>query len=331
MPNTERIPGRRGRKPAVLPPGLKMLGAYLTSPLPAPALPLDASGGFTGWEMLGNGPDASVTNQGPNFEGVGDCGPVDTVHKRMADLALSALLHGTPLPADPMPDANTVVADYLAYDGGQDEGVVGSEMMHAWYTSGLIGSKIDGYAPVPLDQIDAAMAVFGAVLVGVNLTDDADQLFNQGQPWNVDQGQKPDPNEGHFILKIKSTADQDGYVTWGAEQWATKGWTRACAEEAWVPITPEMARRWNVAMGLLVQDIDLYGGSADAPPSPGPAPAPPAPAPSPPGPGPAPGPGVVAEVEHDVEALAADVEHDVEQVVHDLEGQPGAGAPASAG
>ena len=57
MPNTDRTPGLRGRRPAVFPEGLEMLGAYLTQPLPAPVLPIDVSGGFTGWEMLGNGPD----------------------------------------------------------------------------------------------------------------------------------------------------------------------------------------------------------------------------------------------------------------------------------
>ena len=74
-PTPRRIPGKRGRLPAIHPQGLQFLAAYLTTPLPTPTLPIDVTGGFTGWGMLGNGPDPSVTNQGPDFQGVGDLRP----------------------------------------------------------------------------------------------------------------------------------------------------------------------------------------------------------------------------------------------------------------
>ena len=329
MPNTDRTPGLRGRRPAVFPDGLQVLGAYLTQPLPAPVLPIDVSGGFGGWEMLGNGPDPTLTVNGGNP--VGDCGFAGMVHKRMADGAFGGAGEQTFT-------ADEVVTAYLAYDGGQDQGVVVSDMMRAWFGSGFFGSKIEGYAPVQLGQVDAALAVFGAVIFGVNLTPDADQLFQNGQPWNVDQGQTPDPNEGHVIVKVKSDPEFDTFVTWGAEQKATKGWTAACAEEAWVPITAEMARRWKVALAALARDITALGGQQDvpvAPPAPTPVPvppappAPPAPVPTPPGPGPAPAPGVVAEIEHDAEVAAAAVERVAEDAIHALEGK--AEAPPDAG
>ena len=48
------------------------LSDYLREPLPAPAYPVDVTGGIgdQGWGMLGNGPDPTCTTY-PN--GVGDC------------------------------------------------------------------------------------------------------------------------------------------------------------------------------------------------------------------------------------------------------------------
>ena len=58
------------------------------------------------------------------------------------------------------------------------------------------------------------MAAFHGVYVGVNLTDDADQLFGQEQPWTTANGEQPDPNDGHCIVKVKADGTQfDGWVT----------------------------------------------------------------------------------------------------------------------
>jgi hypothetical protein len=305
-----------------------MLGAYLVQPLPVPLYPIDVSGGWSAWEMLGNGPDPSVTDQGPGFQGVGNCGFCGGVHKIMADACLAALANHAAQPAvGTFPNANEVVTEYLAYDGGQDQGVVVSEMIHTWFTQGFFGQKIDGYVPIALNQIDAAMAVFGAIICGVNLTADADQLFSEGQPWTVANGETPSPSEGHVIVKVKSDPELDTYVTWGALQTATKDWSKACVEEAWAPVTLEQAKNRTLNIDALLADIRSIGGGqaipdptpAPAPPNPSPpAPVPPTP-PHPPVPTPAPSVGVITEIETDAKEAVAEVEELAEDAIHAVE------------
>ena len=53
-----RTAGLRGRLPKKPPAqrfNIQYLSAYLTSPLPALAYPVDVTGGITDWGMLGNG------------------------------------------------------------------------------------------------------------------------------------------------------------------------------------------------------------------------------------------------------------------------------------
>jgi hypothetical protein len=105
------------------------------------------------------------------------------------------------------------------------------------------------------------MAAFNGTYVGVNLTDDADQLFGRGQPWTVANGEQSDPNEGHCIVKVKADGSQyDSWVTWGAVQESTLNWTKACLDEAWVIITQEDAAAASVDITALRADIDALHG-----------------------------------------------------------------------
>ena len=88
------------------------------------------------------------------------------------------------------------------------------------------------------------MSAFHGAYVGVNLTDDADRLFGQHEPWTVSGGQRSDPNEGHCIVKVGADGHQlDTWVTWGALQQSTLAWTAACLDEAWVIITGKTPER----------------------------------------------------------------------------------------
>ena len=62
--------------------------------------------------------------------------------------------------------SNELVAEYLAYDGGQDVGVNLADVLLAWYRSGAI----TGFAPVDHTDpaaVDAAMEAFKGVITGV--------------------------------------------------------------------------------------------------------------------------------------------------------------------
>jgi hypothetical protein len=252
-----RSAGRRGRLP-VKPPAerfpIQYLSSYLRAPLPPPVYPVDVTGGITDWGMLGNGPDATCTS---HPDGVGDCTFAGRQHYRMAKAAAGGL-------QETWETSNELVAEYLAYDKGQDRGANMADLLLYWYRAGTILA----FAPVDHTDpaaVDAAMAAFHGAYVGVNLTDDADKLFSDHQPWTVDEGEQSDPNDGHCIVKVAADGGQfDTWVTWGAAQQSTLDWTRACLEEAWVVICHEDEAN-KVDLARLQADINALHGTGGQP------------------------------------------------------------------
>ena len=263
MTTPVRVAGKRGRLPAKR-LALRFVHEYAREPLPAPSYPVDVTGGIgpENWGMCGNGPDPTCTT---HPDGVGDCGFAGRQHVKMSKAACYS-------ETETWETSDELVAEYLAYDHGQDEGVVLADVLLAWYQSG----KILAFAPVDHTDpaaVDSAMQAFKGVMVGVNLTDDAEQLFSEGQPWTVANGEQPDSSEGHCIAKVKADGqDQDDYVTWGALQAATRQWSAACVVECWAILTGEDPR---IDTAALRADIDALGGTGGAPePAPVPAPTP---------------------------------------------------------
>lgn len=271
-----RTAGRRGRLPAK-PEGeryaIKYLHEYLSEPLPAPQYPVDVTGGIApdAWGMLGNGPDPTCTIR-PS--GVGDCPWCGRQHYGMA----KAACNGAPMPTE---TSNQLVTEYLTYDHGQDVGGVLADVLLAWYKAGIIL----GFAPVDHTDraaCDSAMQQFKGLYIGVDLTGDADDLFNDGQPWTVANGEQPDLSEGHCVLRVKASGPgpdaRSGNITWGAEQASTWDWDAACTVEAWVAIMSEDEID-PAALAALRADIDALHGTGGEPapaPAPEPVPAPPA-------------------------------------------------------
>jgi len=276
------------------------LHQYARTPLPAPRYPVDVRAGIpdNAWRMLGNGPDPTCT---VDPDGVGDCGFAGRQHARMA----KAAWYGE---TETWETSNDLVTEYLAYDGGQDNGVVLADVLLAWYRAG----KIKAFAPVDhtsTPAVDSAMQAFRGVYCGVNLTDDADQLFSEGRLWTTANGEQPDPDEGHCVVKVYADGDAasppaDGWVTWGAFQRSTQRWTKACLTEAWVIIATEDEAA-KVDMPSLTSDIEALGGTEGAPV---------------PVPAPKPGPGsqradLLAEVAALVRTVAASADRDISEVV----------------
>lgn len=250
MPAPVRTPGKRGKLRAE-PLGLKFIHQYATTPLAAPVYPVDVSHGIApdAWGMLANGPDPTCT-VAP--DGVGDCTFAGRQHLRMAKAAGYGL-------TETWETSNQLAGEYLAYDHGKDDGAVISRLLMTWYRAGIIL----GFAPVnhkSAEAVDAAMQAFGGVYCGVDLTDDADDLFSEGLPWTVADGEQPDPDEGHCIVGVKATAAGRTYVTWGAEQEATADWSAACLTEAWAVITTEDEAA-KIDMPALIADIEALHGT----------------------------------------------------------------------
>jgi hypothetical protein len=267
---TAGLRGRLPKRPVTDRLPLRFMHEYAS--LPAPVYPVNVTGGWTAWGMLGNGPDPTCTT---HPQGVGDCGFAGREHNEMSKAACLGET-GT------WETSNQLVTEYLAYDDGQDKGVVLADVLLAWYRAG----KILAFAPVDHTdpaRIDSAMQAFHGVLVGVNLTDGADDLFEDGQPWTVANGERPDPNDGHVIVKVEAAnLGFDTYVTWGAEQQATLGWSNLCVDEVWGIVTRE-DEVTAAELAAMRADIDALGGTGgQTPPAPAPAPSPsPSPSPSP--------------------------------------------------
>ena len=249
-----RTAGHRGRLPKK-PPGqrfaIQYVSGYLRAPLPLPVYPVDVTHGITDWGMLGNGPDPTCSTH-PN--GVGDCTFAGRQHNKMTKAAAGG-------ETEQWETSDQLVAEYLAYDHGQDNGAQIADLLLYWYKVGTI----QAFAPVDHTDpaaVDAAMAAFHGAYVGVNLTDDADNLFEQGQPWTTAGGEQPDPSDGHCIVKVAADGSQfDSWVTWGALQKSTLLWTAACLDEAWVIISPEDAAAATLDIAALRADIDALHGT----------------------------------------------------------------------
>jgi hypothetical protein len=238
-----RTPGKRGLLPKLAPADrfpIKYLHEYAPNPLPPPVYPIDVSEGIPadGWLMLGN-------------DKYGDCTFAGRQHYRMAKAARAQK-------AETWETSDELVAEYLAYNHGQDDGANIATLLQAWFKAG----KILAFAPVDHtrpEMVDSALSLFTGVYAGVCLTDDADDLFSQGLPWTVAGGQQPDPNEGHCIVKIGADGTTDDWVSWGAKQPSTTDWTAACLDEAWVIISQEDVGTNLINLVELQADIKALG------------------------------------------------------------------------
>lgn len=253
---TPRVAGLRGKLPAKRLP-LKFVHEYAPAHLPAPSYPVNVTGGIgaTDWGMLGNGPDRTCTT---HPDGVGNCTFAGRQHLRMAKAAGYKQ-------AETWETSNELVAEYLKYDHGQDEGAVIADLLLSWYKAG----KILAFAPVDHTNpaaVDSAMQAFHGIYAGVDLTDDADDLFERQEPWTTAHGERADPSEGHCIVKVyaddpaSTPSAEDGWVSWGALQRSTKGWTKACTTEMYVIITSEDEAA-KVDMPALTADIEALDGT----------------------------------------------------------------------
>lgn len=248
MTTIEQVPprqsGKRGLRRGAHHPEM-MLSNFRAQPPTPPPPTGDVSHGITSWGMDGN-------------DKYGCCGPAATDHYQVAKSGQTSQI-------------NTLggvgpVALYFQYGTAQgepgpnpDQGVDNPTWLTFLFNKGVI----EAWAQVPSDpnEIHSAMLNFSGVLIGVDLTDDAEQLFNNHQPWTLSGGESPDPNEGHDILLV--TYDDQGddtFVTWGALQKSTVQWDAGCIQGAYVIVTSDDATRNGVDLVALKAQCASLGG-----------------------------------------------------------------------
>lgn len=233
-----------GRQPAIHPVGYRLIGHYVPGIPDAPAT-FDHTNGFSGFKMLGNGPDSTLTANGGRP--VGDCGFVGSVN---VDLIDSIEAH------EPfqIPSSDEVVTDYLAYNHGQDRGVALIELLAYWQQIGLWDSKIAGYAAVNFrdtDELWAACNAFGCLYVGIAVPATAQQQFQAGEPWDLTGTDADYEIEGgHCVVIVSRDSDGGELVTWGRRQRFTDRWARTYLEEAHVVLTASQVARNGDGYGI---------------------------------------------------------------------------------
>ena len=135
---------------------------------------------------------------------------------------------------------------YNANDPSTDQGTVMQDGLSYWRKTGIpVGStrhKIVAFAQVDhtnAAELEAAVALFGAVHMGINFPGSAMDQFNNGQPWDVVPGAKIEGGHAIVCARYDSTAHTPWtIITWGQEQPVTAAFMAKYLEEAWVTISP---------------------------------------------------------------------------------------------
>lgn len=279
-----------------------------TGAVPAHPATVDYLATLTDWQMLGN-------------DRVGDCNSVTWANmRRLVTATLSTesyptqemvwKFYKTQNPKfNPNGDPN-VDGPSSQYDQGM-EIQTGLEYLHS--NGGPDGVKAVAFAKVDhtnIEEVRAAIALFGGLWLGITVLDENQQQFADGREWtNVSNGTV---DGGHAILAGGYTPDVR-FITWGQEAgFAPSFWNGTAqgyqlVEEAWVVIWPEHLQSKEFLAGVDVNALAadyaaLTGKTLPLPtprPKPGPTPDPtPVPVPVPnPAPVPTPVPTDLADIQ----------------------------------
>jgi hypothetical protein len=284
--------GKYGRRTPKGAPAL-MLGRLLTGvvpPVPDREDYIAAVGG--GWKMLGNGPDPENAANGVPADGAGDCVSVTWATERRL---MTAILAG----AEEYPSLAQVVQFYKTQNPGfpgQDDGMdIQTALEDLEKSGGPDGVVAVAFAKVDHTneaEVDAAIAIFGAVWCGVNVQDANQDEFSDSQPWDHVKGSPVDG--GHSFMAggygtggIGALSGKTRFETWAAETSMTAAFLAQSVEEMWVVIWPEhfgsKAFLAGVDLDQLAADYqEITGKTIVVPePSPVPVPVPPSPVPTP--------------------------------------------------
>jgi hypothetical protein len=125
-----------------------------------------------------------------------------------------------------IPSDGQVVADYSAItgydpaDSSTDQGTVMLDAYNFWRRPGMMGTALEGYAAVDVQnipQVKQAIFAFGGISGGFNFPGVAMDQFNAGQPWDIvaDDG---GIQGGHAVAVLGYDLTYLYCITWGVVQ-----------------------------------------------------------------------------------------------------------------
>lgn len=203
-----------------------MLADVLTGVLPTVPAATDHIAKVPSWELGDN-------------DKYGTCGPTSVAnHRRMVTANLSGTMDAVALQD---------VFDLYKRSGNpgfpnEDNGVVMQDMLDALLAGGIGGRKPVAFAKVAAGDVatlNAAIAIFGGVLLGLTLT-----VAQQRQRvWDVVPGDRV--WGGHAVMAARyadpdgDVNDRDGLISWAAPYDVTRNFVQSQEDECWVVIWPE--------------------------------------------------------------------------------------------
>ena len=259
------MPYKYGRRPPKNAPALEFR-SFLASAAPAFPPREDYLAKLSNWQMLGN-------------DVAGDCNAVTWANmRRLVTATLTTenypsqaqvwQFYQTQNPGfDPNGTSDTD-GPGSQYDQGMDI-QTGLEYLHT--NGGPDGVKAVAFAKVDhtnLDQVKAALAIFGGLWLGVQVLAANQQEFGKGRAWTDVVGSPIDG--GHAILGGGYTFSDIKFITWAKEtEFAKSFWNGVVqgtplVEEAWVVIWPEhlgtMAFEQGIDQAQLAADYQALTG-----------------------------------------------------------------------
>jgi hypothetical protein len=176
----------------------------------------------------------------------GTCGPTGAANSRLLTLLYLSGAVFTPTDEDVFDlYRRSGNPDFDPETGAGDNGVDLQTMLEAMHSGGLAGTKPVCFAQVDhtnLDEVRAAEAIFGSVLLGVVL-DTAQQAQTDEGLWDYASSAVWG---GHAVLSgrytddaVAEASDRTGVVTWAEVVDTTDRFLDLQLEEAWVIIWPE--------------------------------------------------------------------------------------------
>lgn len=249
MTDTHGMLGRLPERPESEAPRLKLARFLDRDALPPTPALVDWVSKVSGWGMLGNDSWSDCV-----FAAVGHMIEAATCYGQGATVKVSL--------ADVLKGYSDVTGfDQQAGPPGRnptDRGTVIQDALSHWRKTGIGDHKILAFARVDhrnLDEVTAALNLFGHLMVGVDFPSAGMAQFDHGQPWDVvanDGGS----DGGHAVtLGFDASGGPLKAVSWGRAQPLTPAWWSRYVREAWVVIMPE----WLDAVGHAPAGLDLYG------------------------------------------------------------------------
>lgn len=236
-----RTAGLRGKGPAEH-PAMGTLNNYVKVNLPVPPASFDYASRVSDYPMALN-------------DTYGDCTMAGVIH--MLQLIYAEVGETFEYPGD-----EAVKEEYFKLTGGADSGLVEHQVLQTWMKDGLFNNKISAYAPVNIknrNEMAAAIYLFGSVYLGVEMPENAEQQFENHQPWHI-VGHPEPPSGGHCVVATGCNRLGMDIITWGSTESMTWEWWDTYGSEAWVVI-PEIFTEidhgpvWNVDILALQEDI----------------------------------------------------------------------------